>query len=56
MKWKVMGFWFKADVRYISGLTPKRREKLRREAMQVSSTLKENARVVCEAGKCVIAR
>jgi protein tyrosine phosphatase (PTP) superfamily phosphohydrolase (DUF442 family) len=50
------GFWFKADASYISGLTLERREKIRREARQLSSTLKEDARFVCDAGKCVIAR
>lgn len=50
------GFWFKADASYISGLTPERREKIRREVRQLSSTLKEDDRFVCDAGKCVIAR
>jgi len=46
------GFWFKTDANYIRGLTPERREAIRRKAKQWILNLKQDARFICEAGKC----
>ena len=46
------GHWFKVDARYIRGLTPERREKIRRKAKEWIPKLKQEARFVCEEGQC----
>jgi len=46
------GYWFKTDEKYIRGLTPERREAIRRKAKLWLPKLKEDARFVCENGGC----
>lgn len=46
------GHWFKVDASYIRGLTPERREKIRRKAKEWIPKLKQEARFVCEEGQC----
>lgn len=48
------GFWFKTDAKYIRGLTPERREEIRRKVKEWIPKLKEEARIVCEEGTCRI--
>ena len=46
------GFWFKTEASYIRGLTPERREAIRREAKKLLSSMKEDALFICNAGTC----
>ena len=46
------GHWFKVDASYIRGLTPERRDKIRRKAKEWIPKLKQEARFVCEEGQC----
>lgn len=48
--------WFRANARYIRGLTPSRREKIRRQVQRLIPTMDSDARIVCENGACRIAR
>jgi protein tyrosine/serine phosphatase len=46
------GLWFIADAHYIRGLSPKRREEIRRKVMEWIPKLKMDAQVVCANGTC----
>lgn len=51
---RYQGFWFKADERYIRGLTPERREAILRKMRAWLPRLEKQARIVCESGSCAI--
>ena len=46
------GNWFKAGSGYIRGLSPERREEIRRRAAEWIPKLQRDSRIVCENGKC----
>ena len=46
------GFWFDADAAYIYGLSPERREEIRRKVKNWIPKLKRDSRILCETGKC----
>jgi protein tyrosine phosphatase (PTP) superfamily phosphohydrolase (DUF442 family) len=46
--------WLKADEIYIRGLSPKRREEIRRKAVEWMPKLKMDAQVVCANGACAV--
>lgn len=48
--------WFRANARYLRGLVPERREKIRREVLRLTPLLASDARIVCERGDCRVAR
>lgn len=48
------GRWFEADATYIRGLSPQRREEIRRKIAEWTPKLKRNAQVVCESGTCTV--
>lgn len=51
---RYQGFWFKADASYIRGLSPERREDIRRRIMEWLPKLKMDAQIVCEKGTCAV--
>ncbi|MEK6805761.1 MAG: tyrosine-protein phosphatase [Pseudomonadota bacterium] len=51
---RYQGLWFKADANYIRGLSPERREKMRRKVTEWELKLKKEAQIVCEKGACAI--
>jgi hypothetical protein len=51
---RYQGQWFEADARYIRGLSPERREAIRRTVMEWIPKLKKDAQIVCEKGACAI--
>jgi protein tyrosine/serine phosphatase len=48
------GLWFKADEKYIRGLSPKRREEIRRKVMGWIPKLNMDAQVVCANRTCAV--
>jgi len=48
------GIWFEADEEYIRGLSPERREEIRRHAVEWIPKLKKDARIACENGTCSV--
>jgi hypothetical protein len=46
--------WLKADEIYIRGLSPKRREEIRRKSMEWIPKLKMDAQIVCANGTCIV--
>ena len=48
------GLWFTVDAAYIRGLTPARREDIRRKAAEWIPKLHPDARVVCANGTCLV--
>jgi len=48
------GIWFEADEEYIRGLSPERREEIRRHVMEWIPKLKKDARIVCQNGTCIV--
>ena len=50
------GIWFKADSGYIRGLSPERREEIRRKAAAWIPKLEQDSRIVCENRKCEVSK
>ncbi len=48
------GIWYASDERYIRGLSPERREEIRRRVLEWIPKLKQDARIVCESGTCIV--
>jgi protein tyrosine phosphatase (PTP) superfamily phosphohydrolase (DUF442 family) len=48
------GLWLAADVKYIQGLLPERRDEIRRKVMEWIPKLKKDAQVVCANGTCAV--
>jgi protein tyrosine phosphatase (PTP) superfamily phosphohydrolase (DUF442 family) len=46
------GQWFKADAKYIQGLAPERREKIRRKILEWTPKVKQDAHIICQNGTC----
>jgi hypothetical protein len=46
--------WFAYNAKYIRGLVPERREKIRRQVLEWIPRLKRDARIACESGACVV--
>lgn len=51
---RYQGLWLNIDERYIRGLTPGRREAIRRKVLEWMPKLKMDARIVCEKGRCAV--
>ena len=51
---RYQGLWFNADAKYIRGLSPERRERIRRKVMEWIPKLKMDAQVVCTNGTCAV--
>jgi len=50
------GIWFKADSGYIRGLSPERREEIRRKAAAWIPKLEQDSRIICENRKCEVSK
>lgn len=53
---RYQGIWSKAGSGYIRGLSPERREEIRRKAAEWIPKLERDAQIVCENGKCDVAK
>jgi protein tyrosine phosphatase (PTP) superfamily phosphohydrolase (DUF442 family) len=51
---RYQGVWFKADVEYIQGLSPGRREEIRGKVVEWKAKLKMEARIACANGLCTV--
>jgi hypothetical protein len=51
---RYQGIWFRADAGYIRGLSPERRQEIRRKAAAWIPKLERGSRIVCENGKCEV--
>lgn len=50
------GFWFEADSGYIRGLSPERREEIRRNVTEWIPKLELDSQIVCKSGKCDVSK
>jgi hypothetical protein len=53
---RYQGIWFEADSGYIRGLSPERRERIRRKAAAWVPKLERDSRIICENGKCEVSK
>ena len=53
---RYQGIWFKAEAGYIRGLSPERRQEIRRKAAAWIAKLELDSRIVCENGKCDVSK
>jgi protein tyrosine/serine phosphatase len=51
---RYQGLWFEVDEKYIRGLSPERREEIRRKVMEWIPKLKKDAQIVCANGTCIV--
>jgi len=53
---RYQGWWFESGSEYIRGLSPERREEIRRKVIEWIPQLKRDSQIVCENGKCDISK
>jgi protein tyrosine/serine phosphatase len=53
---RYQGIWFKAEAGYIRGLSPERRQEIRRKAAAWKPRLERDSRIICENGKCEVSK
>jgi hypothetical protein len=53
---RYQGIWIAADSGYVRGLSPERREEIRRKVTEWIPKLERDSRIVCENGKCDVSK